>query len=174
MQFPEFVALSGTVPHAFGLTDRILSCSANALRPSRKRRQRAGQKNRKSLEGIPSCRQIGYSPVMRPFSHRRMNWLQLSPVMSGSWGLSPAELLPLERSKQDFDAAMAEQAEQSARYRQTVARKQEKREELERTLRRMVRRINNHPGMTEELRKKMGLASPTRTARLSRQGRSHG
>ena len=92
----------------------------------------------------------------------------------GVWGLSPAELLPLERSKQDFDAAMAEQAEQSARYRLAVARKQEKREELERTLRRMVRRINNHPGMTEELRKKMGLASPTRTARLSRQGRSHG
>lgn len=78
------------------------------------------------------------------------------------WGLSSEELLSLQQSKQDFDQAMADQAEQATLYHQTVAAKQAKREELERALRQMVRRINNHPGMTEALRKQMNLTSPTR------------
>lgn len=80
------------------------------------------------------------------------------------WGLSVEELTPLIQSKHEFDQMMAEQAEQKAIYHETVAAKQAKREELESALRVMVRRINNHPGMTEELRQQMNLASPTRAA----------
>lgn len=80
------------------------------------------------------------------------------------WGLSVDELLPLQQCKQDFDQVVSEQTEVAALYHATVARKQAKREELERALRAMVRRINNHPGMTGELREQMKLASPIRTA----------
>lgn len=79
------------------------------------------------------------------------------------WGMSLEELLPLQQSKHEFDAAMAEQAEKAAIYHAIVARKQSKRDALERTLRLVVRRINNHPGMTDELRQQMKLASPIRT-----------
>jgi phage terminase large subunit-like protein len=71
-------------------------------------------------------------------------------------------------SNQDFDAAMVEQVEQATLYHAAVARKQSTREELEQALRQMVRRINNHPGMTEELRKQMKLASPIRASARTR------
>jgi CRP-like cAMP-binding protein len=90
------------------------------------------------------------------------------------WGLSAAELLPLLECKQNFDQAMTEQAEQATIYHATVARKQTKREELERLLRQMVRRINNHPGMTDELRKQMKLASPIRASTRTRTLRATG
>lgn len=84
------------------------------------------------------------------------------------WGLSADDLTPLEQSKQEFDGAMAEQAEQAAHYHRAVAAKQAKRDDLERALRQMVRRINNHPGMTDELRQQMKLASPTRATTRTR------
>lgn len=84
------------------------------------------------------------------------------------WGLSRGDIAPLKQSKARFDAALGAQAEKAVAYHAAVAEKQAMREELERTLRAMVRRINNHPGMTEELRRRMELASPTRAA--SREG----
>jgi septal ring factor EnvC (AmiA/AmiB activator) len=88
------------------------------------------------------------------------------------WGLSVEELSPLQQSKQDFDQAMTEQAEQAMIYHAKVAAKQAKRDELEQALRAMVRRINNHPGMTEELRQQMKLASPTRATNRTRTHRA--
>lgn len=80
------------------------------------------------------------------------------------WGLTPEDLTPLRECHTNFLATLAEQAEQAAIYHARVADKQAKREELERVLRVMVRRINNHPGMTDTLRQQMSLASPTRTS----------
>lgn len=79
------------------------------------------------------------------------------------WGLSSEELRQLTEHLNSFEAALTEQAEQAKVYHRAVADKQAKREELEHALRAMVRRINNHPGMTDTLREKMNLASPIRT-----------
>ena len=78
------------------------------------------------------------------------------------WGLSETDLTALGQCQQEFEAALSDQAQGATVYHALVADKQAKREALERELRAMVRRINNHPGMTDALRKSMGLASPTR------------
>ena len=79
------------------------------------------------------------------------------------WGLSHEDLLSLTECKASFDAALSEHTVTASAYHKAVGEKQVSRDRLERALRMTVRRINNHPGMTDALRQEMNLAAPTRT-----------
>ena len=86
------------------------------------------------------------------------------------WGLGSDDLAFLEQTNNGFAQALQTQAQQAEMYHARVAHKQATRSELEKALRVLVRRINNHPGMTDALRQTMNLASPsgTRTGNRNR------
>ncbi len=106
----------------------------------------------------------------REFRAQANELIALIARHGSAWGLNPEDLEPLQTCQADFEAALARQTEQAAVYHTLVAEKQVRRERLERALRSMVRRINNHPGMTQALRAEMQLASPTRTSSCEEAG----
>ncbi len=70
---------------------------------------------------------------------------------------------PLTAAQTNFNGAVTAQVAAEAAFRQSVATKKTRRVTLEQTLRPLVRRINNHPGMTDGLRAQLGITVPDRT-----------
>ena len=77
-----------------------------------------------------------------------------------------ADTTPLMTAQTNFNTSLTAQVTAEAAFRQAVATKKTRRTTLEQTLRPLVRRIVNHPGMTDGLRAQLGVTvldhSPTR------------
>lgn len=82
-------------------------------------------------------------------------------------GLVPDDLTPLEDAQSGFDTSLDQLAANRVMYEGSVSLKKTKRTALEGALRPLVRRIQNHPGMTDQLRGLLGLPVYDHTASTS-------
>lgn len=88
----------------------------------------------------------------------------------GEFGLVPEDVGPLENVMIAFDGALAIHIQKRAEAKSAVEAKKDARTDLERVVRPLVRRINNHPGMTNDLRAVLGLHVPGQGRRASSVG----
>lgn len=75
-------------------------------------------------------------------------------------GLQAADITPLTDAHAEFEGAVSEHIASQARAKGAVENKNRKRADLESIVRPLVRRINNHPTMTNEIRGVLGLNIP--------------
>ncbi len=78
-------------------------------------------------------------------------------------GLVAADVTPLTGAQTGFGAAVTDQIAKQAAAKAAVETKFTKKDQLEVVIRPLVRRINNHPGMTNTLRGQLGINAPTGT-----------
>ena len=78
-------------------------------------------------------------------------------------GLAAADVAPLSTAKTAFDTAVTAQVTAQDVANAAVQTKKTRRTTLEQTLRPLVRRVQNHPGMTDGLRGNLGITVPDRT-----------
>ena len=78
-------------------------------------------------------------------------------------GLVAGDITPLTTAQTNFNASITAQVTAEAAFRQAVATKKTRRTTLEQTLRPLVRRIVNHPGITAALRAQLGVTIPDRS-----------
>lgn len=83
-------------------------------------------------------------------------------------GLTAADLAPFASAQTAFSTAVTAQVAADAAFTNAVATKKARRVALEATLRPLIRRIANHPGMTDGLRGNLQITIPDRV--LSRRG----
>ena len=86
-------------------------------------------------------------------------------VLNGNFaavGLVAADVTPLTAAQTAFNTAITTQVTAEAAFRTAVAAKRVRRMTLEQTLRPLVRRIANHPGMTDALRANLNITIPNR------------
>ena len=76
-------------------------------------------------------------------------------------GLVAADVTPLTGAQTAFSAAVTDQAAKQAAAKAAVETKFARKDQLELVMRPLVRRINNHPGMTNGLRGQLGINAPT-------------
>jgi hypothetical protein len=81
----------------------------------------------------------------------------LTPALLADFGMDPMEITTMLNGFQMFKTDLAAHVAQRAGARAAVAKKNDSRDTLEDLLRPFVRRINNHPAMTDTLRLELGL-----------------
>ncbi len=85
------------------------------------------------------------------------NFVSMLTSNMGMVGLLAADITPVESAKDIFADALNNQTTQQAMAKSAVENKQTRRGELEHVLRPLVQRIQNHPGMTNQLRGLLGI-----------------
>lgn len=72
-------------------------------------------------------------------------------------GVDPGELAPLQESRSEYASAYGELVEAKRAFNAATSLKVTKRVRSEKIIRPLVRRVQNHPGMTDEIRSELGL-----------------
>jgi len=91
------------------------------------------------------------------------NFVAVLTTNVGAIGLAAGDLTPLTTAQTNFNGAVTAQVAAEAAFRQSVQLKKTRRVTLEQTLRPLVRRITNHPGMTDALRAQLNITVPDRS-----------
>jgi len=92
----------------------------------------------------------------------------LTPQLMTEFGVDATEVAPLISEVQVFKTALTDQVTKQAQARAAVAEKNGSRDQTEDLLRPLVRRINNHPVMTDDLRRQLGLRPKNHNNRTRR------
>lgn len=79
------------------------------------------------------------------------------PAHLTDFGLSPSDIASITSDADEFDAALSEHIHAHSLAQAATQRKKAARTALESGLREIVRRINNHPAMTNPIRARFGL-----------------
>ena len=109
---------------------------------------------------MPSSRD--YVPVNdAELNHWVANFRSAIAPLLAEVGLVPANIQPLTNTHDGFDGALTDWVAKQAAARSSLESKKLRRRELEETLRPLVRQINNHTGMTNEIRALLGLHIPS-------------
>lgn len=90
------------------------------------------------------------------------NFVTVLNANLGTVGLAPTDAVPLITAQNLFNAALTDQIAKQEAAQAAVVVKKTRRGALEGVLRPLVRRIQNHPGMTDALRTQMGVTVPDR------------
>lgn len=85
------------------------------------------------------------------------NFVSILTVNASVVGLVPADLTPITAESDEFASALEGYQQQLSLTASASSNKKTRRTTAEGTLRPLVRRINNHPGMTDQLRSLLGL-----------------
>lgn len=85
------------------------------------------------------------------------NFVTILTANAATFGLSAADLEPIEGEQMDFANALSDHVSKKALERAAYAVLATKRRDSESVLRPLVQRIQKHPGMTDELRSLLGL-----------------
>ena len=83
----------------------------------------------------------------------------IAPLLAAV-GLVAANIEPLTSAHDEFDGALTDWVAKQAAAKSSLESKKLRRRELDETLRPLVRQINNHTGMTNEIRALLGLHIP--------------
>ncbi len=104
----------------------------------------------------------GYLPKNdAEFVNWATNFTNMLPANMAAVGLVQADVDPIEAQMTAFSLAVTDQIGKQAMARAAVEDKKTQRDALEALVRPLVRRIQNHPGMTDELRGILGLTIPS-------------
>ncbi|MBP6965581.1 MAG: hypothetical protein KBC96_14385 [Armatimonadetes bacterium] len=89
-----------------------------------------------------------------------LNFVTVLGVNKALVGLVADDLVPIEDAQGDFNAKYGTHVQQKQLARGATAAKINSRTDAEAVLRPLVKRIQNHPGMTDQLRTLLGLPTP--------------
>lgn len=90
------------------------------------------------------------------------NFVTVLNINLATVGLVAADVTPITTAQTNFNTAVVDQVTKEAAFRQSVAAKKTRRTQIEQALRPLIRRIQNHPGMTDGLRANLGVTVPDR------------
>ncbi len=85
------------------------------------------------------------------------NFVTILQAQLATFGLVAGDLIALDEDKTEFDSGVTDHIQKRALARAATEYKNTARAEMVTTLRALVRRIDNHPGMTNQLRGALGL-----------------
>jgi hypothetical protein len=86
-----------------------------------------------------------------------VNFVEVLATNAGVVGLLPADVDPLAAAQSAFDTALSDHNMKQMAGKAATAFKDTRRTEADALLRPMIQRINNHPGMSQQLRELLGL-----------------
>ena len=89
-----------------------------------------------------------------------MNFVSTLSTYAVQVGLLPADIDPLDVAESEFGGAIVTHLTKRTEAESATAAKNTKRATAEGLLRPLVRRVSNHPGMTDQLRAALGLNVP--------------
>ncbi len=90
-----------------------------------------------------------------------VNFADVLNTNMGVVGLVAADLVPLTSAQDSFSGAVTNQIQQQALAKSAIELKKTQRAAFEAVLRPLVRRIQNHPGMGNQLRGMLGITVPS-------------
>jgi hypothetical protein len=89
------------------------------------------------------------------------SFVSILGVNAAQVGLAPADITPLETAAGDFDTALANWLQQETLAHGAMGLRNSTRDQLVALIRPVVRRIQEHPGMTEQLRNLLHIPLPS-------------